>query len=83
MLTLRSRVRYDGHDCIVVGRTIEAHSRYDLLFLVSRRIEQNVPEKDLEPCSIDHSLQLTGPSSHTVPSMLTVQLLQRRRHGRD
>ena len=58
MLTLRSRVRYDGHDCIVVGRTIEAHSRYDLLFLVSRRIEQNVPEKDLEPCSIDHSHHL-------------------------
>ena len=55
MLKLGSRAGYQGHDCIVVGRTIEAHSRYDLLFLVSRRIEQNVPEKDLEPCSIDHS----------------------------
>ena len=65
MLRLGSRAQYQGHDCIVVGRTIEAHSRYDLLFLVSRRIEQNVPEKDLEPCSIDHSLQLTGPSSHS------------------
>ena len=44
MLTLGSRARYQGHDCIVVGRTIEAHSRYDLLFPASRRIEQNVPE---------------------------------------
>jgi hypothetical protein len=61
MLTLGSRARYDGHDCIVVGRTIEAHSRYDLLFPASRRIEQNVPAKDLEPCSIDPSLQLTAP----------------------
>jgi hypothetical protein len=49
MLRLGSRVRYDGHDCIVVGRTIEAHSRYDLLFPVSRRIEWNVLETDLEP----------------------------------
>ena len=65
MLTLGSRARYHGHDCIVVGRTLEEHSRYDLLFPVSRRIEQNVPEKDLEPCSIDPSLQLTGPSSQT------------------
>jgi hypothetical protein len=54
MLTLGSRVRYGGDDCIVVGRTIEMHSRYDLLFSASGRIEQNVPEKDLEPCSIDH-----------------------------
>ena len=60
MLTLGSRARYDGHDCIVVGRTIEAHSRYDLLFPAARRIEQNVPEKDLEPCSIDPSLPLTA-----------------------
>ena len=49
MLTLGSRVRYGGDDCIVVGRTIEMHSRYDLLFSASGRIEQNVPEKDLEP----------------------------------
>ena len=52
MLTLGSRARYQGHDCIVVGRTIEAHPRYDLLFPASRRIEQNVPEKDLESCFI-------------------------------
>jgi hypothetical protein len=52
MLTLGSRARYQGHDCIVVGRTIEAHSRYDLLFSTSRRIEQNVLEKDLESCFI-------------------------------
>jgi hypothetical protein len=62
MLTLGSRARYHGHDCIVVGRTLEAHSRYDLLFPVSRRIEQNVPEKDLEPCSTEPLLQLTGSS---------------------
>jgi hypothetical protein len=37
MLTLGSRARYHDHDCIVVGRTIEAHSRYDLLFPASRR----------------------------------------------
>lgn len=61
MLTLGSRARYHGHDCIVVGRTLEAHSRYDLLFPASRRIEQNVPEKDLEPCSLDPSPQLSGP----------------------
>ena len=60
MLTLGSRARYDGHDCIVVGRTIEAHCRYDLLFPASRRIEQNVREKDLEPCSIDRPLQLAA-----------------------
>ena len=65
MLTLRSRVRYDGHDCIVVGRTFEAHSRYDLLFPVSRRIERNVLERDLASCSTDHLLQLTEPSSPT------------------
>jgi hypothetical protein len=52
MLRLGSRARYQGHDCIVVGRTIEAHPRYDLLFPVSRRIEQNVLEKDLESCFI-------------------------------
>jgi hypothetical protein len=57
MLSLGSRVRYRGNDCIVVGRTREMHSRYDLLFSASGRIEQNVPEKDLEPCSIDHPLQ--------------------------
>ena len=57
MLTLGSRARYDGHDCIVVGRTIEAHSRYDLLFPASGRIKQKVPKEDLEPCSIDHPLQ--------------------------
>ena len=57
MLTLGSRVRYGGDDCIVVGRTIEMHSRYDLLFSASGWIEQNVPEKDLEPCSSDHPLQ--------------------------
>ena len=57
MLTLGSRVRYGGADCIVVGRTREMHSRYDLLFSASGRIEQNVPEKDLEPCSSDHPLQ--------------------------
>jgi hypothetical protein len=60
MLTLGSRARYDGHDCIVVSRTIEADCRYDLLFPASRRIEQNVLEEDLEPCSIDRSLQLTA-----------------------
>jgi hypothetical protein len=53
MLTLGSRAGYRGDDCIVVGRTIEMHRRYDVLFPVSRRIEQNVPEKDLEPCPID------------------------------
>jgi hypothetical protein len=68
MLRLGSRVRYDEHDCIVVGRTIEAHSRYDLLFPVSRRIEWNVLETDLEPCSSAPSLQLTGPSSQTAKS---------------
>jgi len=57
MLSLVSRVRYRGNDCIIVGRTREAHSRYDLLFSASGRIEQNVPEKDLEPCSSDHPLQ--------------------------
>ena len=62
MLKLGSRARYHGHDCIVVGRTFEAHSRYDLLFPAPRRIEQNVPEKDLEPCSTEPLLQLTGPS---------------------
>ena len=49
MLTLGSKAKYGNHDCIVVGRTIEAHSRYDLLFPSSRRVELNVPEKDLEP----------------------------------
>ena len=53
MMKLGSRVRYDGHDCVVVGRTIEARSKYDLLFPASRRIEQNVPEKDLEPYPIE------------------------------
>jgi hypothetical protein len=52
MLRLGSRARYQDHDCIVVGRTIEAHPRYDLLFPASRRIEQNVLEKDLESCFI-------------------------------
>ena len=61
MLTLGSRARYQGHDCIVVGRTIEAHSRYDLLFPASRRIEQNVPENDLESCPVDPLLQPTVP----------------------
>ena len=56
MLTLGSKAKYGDHDCIVVGRTIEAHSRYDVLFPASRRIEQNVPEKDLEPCSIAPSI---------------------------
>jgi hypothetical protein len=53
MLTLGSKAKYGNHDCIVVGRTIEAHSRYDLLFPASRRVELNVPEKDLEPASTD------------------------------
>lgn len=53
MLTLGSKAKYGNHDCIVVGRTIEAHSRYDLLFPASRRVELNVPEKDLEPASAD------------------------------
>jgi hypothetical protein len=53
MLTLGSKAKYGDHDCIVVGRTIEAHSRYDLLFPASRRVELNVPEKDLEPASAD------------------------------
>ena len=48
MLTLGSKAKYGNHDCIVVGRTIEAHSRYDLLFPSSRRVELNVPEKDLD-----------------------------------
>ena len=60
MLTLGSRARYQGQDCIVVGRTIEAHSRYDLLFPASRRIEQNVHVKDLESCSVDPLLQPTA-----------------------
>ncbi len=45
MLSLGSRVRYRGNDCIVVGRTRETHSRYDLLFPASGRIEQNVLER--------------------------------------
>ena len=53
MLTLGSKAKYGNHDCIVVGRTIEAHSRYDLLFPSSRRVELNVPEEDLEPSSTD------------------------------
>jgi hypothetical protein len=57
MLSLGSRVRYRGNDCIVVGRTREAHSRYDLLFPGSGRIKQKVLKEDLEPCSIDHPLQ--------------------------
>ena len=57
MLSLGSRVRYRGDDCIVVGRTLEMHSRYDLLFPASGRIKQKVLKKDLEPCSIDHPLQ--------------------------
>jgi hypothetical protein len=61
MLRLGSRARYQGHDCIVVGRTIEAHSRYDLLFPASRRIEQNVLETDLESCFIAPLLQPTAP----------------------
>ena len=48
MLTLGSKAKYGNHDCIVVGRTIEAHSRYDVLFPASRRVELNVPEKDLK-----------------------------------
>jgi hypothetical protein len=61
MLTLGSRARYDGHDCIVVSRTIEADCRYDLLFPASRRIEQNVLETDLESCFIAPLLQPTAP----------------------
>lgn len=53
MLTLGSKAKYGNHDCIVVGRTIEAHSRYDLLFPTSRRVELNVPEEDLEPSTDD------------------------------
>ena len=53
MLTLGSKAKYGSHDCIVVGRTIEAHSRYDLLFPSSRRVELNVPEEDLEPSATD------------------------------
>ena len=42
--------RTDGvADVYIVGRTIEAHSRYDLLFPSSHRVELNVPEEDLEP----------------------------------
>jgi hypothetical protein len=61
MLTLGSKAKYGDHDCIVVGRTIEAHSRYDLLFPASRRVELNVPEKDLEPASADDQ-SLRGPA---------------------
>jgi hypothetical protein len=61
MLKLGSRAQYQGHDCIVVGRTIEAHSRYDLLFPASRRIEQNVPESDLGSCPVDPLFQPTEP----------------------
>ena len=57
MLTLGSKTKYGDHDCIVVGRTIEAHSRYDLLFPSSRRVELNVPEKDLVPSSTDDQPQ--------------------------
>jgi hypothetical protein len=57
MLTLGSKAKYGDHDCIVVGRTIEAHSRYDLLFPSSRRVELNVPEKDLVPSSTDDQPQ--------------------------
>jgi hypothetical protein len=57
MLTLGSKAKYGNHDCIVVGRTIEAHSRYDLLFPSSRRVELNVPEKDLEPFPGDDQAQ--------------------------
>ena len=59
-LSLGSRVRYRGNDCIVVGRTREAHSPYDLLFPASGRIKQKVLKEDLEPCSIDHPLQPTS-----------------------
>ena len=62
MLTLGSKAKYGDHDCIVVGRTIEAHSRYDLLFPASRRVELNVPEKDLEPASADARSSHTGPA---------------------
>ena len=66
MLTLGSKAKYGDHDCIVVGRTIEAHSRYDLLFPASRRVELNVPEKDLEPASADaqssHDQSSHGPA---------------------
>ena len=60
MLTLGSKAKYGNHDCIVVGRTIEAHSRYDLLFPSSRRVELNVPEEDLkdhQPGTISLSLR--------------------------
>jgi len=62
MLTLGSKAKYGNHDCIVVGRTIEAHSRYDLLFPSSRRVELNVPEKDLEPASADAQSSLDQSS---------------------
>jgi hypothetical protein len=63
MLTLGSKAKYGDHDCIVVGRTIEAHSRYDLLFPASRRVELNVPEKDLEPASADDQSSLDQSSN--------------------
>jgi hypothetical protein len=69
MLTLGSRARYGNHDCIVVGRTIEADARYDLLFPASRRIEQNVPGRDLEPLPIDPPPEpASGPRSADDPA---------------
>ena len=70
MLTLGSKAKYGNHDCIVVGRTIEAHSRYDLLFPASRRVELNVPEKDLEPSSADDQ---PGPASRSAGGLKIVE----------
>ena len=71
MLTLGSKAKYGNHDCIVVGRTIEAHSRYDLLFPSSHRVELNVPEKDLEPLPTD------GQSQHAATGLKIVEAFKR------
>ena len=66
MLSLGSRVRYRGNDCIVVGRTREAHS-HTIFVPGSGRIKQKVLKEDLEPWSIDHPLQpASEPRSETI-----------------
>jgi hypothetical protein len=48
MLRLGTKVRYDGRDAFIVGRTIESEPRYDLLFPDTRRIQPYIPEPHLD-----------------------------------
>jgi hypothetical protein len=48
MLRLGTKVRYDGRDAFIVGRTIEPEPRYDLLFPDTRRIQPYIPEPHLD-----------------------------------